>query len=196
VPCAFTVQEASDAIIRLDRDDEAYVSMLSQPWLPGNKLNSEIHLVHDRTIMDKGSLAFFVLPCVRIGPSGNDAPLAVLCWQPAALRRRAQLTLVGPARGAHVADFRAPVVGVCRRSTESYRGQATVVAGWQQCTICDCIGTPSPGPKAACNDPGFGHTAASAVPTVQWRELKTGLRWTAWGLQIVTFQQGSTANSP
>jgi hypothetical protein len=53
------VQEASDAIIRLDRDDEAYVSMLSQPWLPGNKLNSEIHLVHDRTIMDKGSLAFF-----------------------------------------------------------------------------------------------------------------------------------------
>ena len=113
MPCAFTVQEASDAIIRLDRDDEAYVSMLSQPWLPGNKLNSEIHLVHDRTIMDKGSLAFFVLPCVRIGPSGNDAPLAVLCWQPAALRRRAQLTPVGPARGAHVADFRAPVVGVC-----------------------------------------------------------------------------------
>ncbi len=67
----FLLQEASDAIIRLDRDDEAYVSMLSQPWLPGNKLNPEIHLVHDRTIMDKGSACLFVLPCRRIGPTGG-----------------------------------------------------------------------------------------------------------------------------
>ena len=49
-----SVQEAVERIIQLDNDDDKYMAMLSQPWLPNNKLDPEVHLVHDETIMARG----------------------------------------------------------------------------------------------------------------------------------------------
>ena len=48
------LQEAAELIIKLDNDDEAYMRMLREPWLPQNRIDPTVHQIDDETVMARG----------------------------------------------------------------------------------------------------------------------------------------------